>query len=197
MAGFKYDPTQSSSPIFNQTGIGANGMPTGSLSNPMQTSNYTSQNPWLNQYNNQYWNYAPIQDDRSLQALGQGSSGMWEGPWGPVYGGQNSNLASYGMSGTTGDNTGTGWKNLPAGINYGQLPWFNYLQGNSDLPYWRGPQGMPVPSTQSWNQLSPSEQGMYQGMLETQGVYMPDFQNKMQRLSPSWSNTLPQVNWSR
>lgn len=90
-----------------------------------------------------------------------------------------------------------GWRSLPGGINYGQLPWFNYLQGQSDLPYWRGPQGMPVPSTQMWNQLSPSEQGMYQGMLETQGVYMPDFQNKMNRLAPSWGGTLPQMQWSR
>lgn len=87
-----------------------------------------------------------------------------------------------------------GWRELPD-MPYEELPWFSYLSGGrQDLPYWRGPSKMPMPSMQMWNTLSPSEQSMYQGMLETQGVYSPDFFRQMQRLSPQW-NMPSKVRW--
>lgn len=57
--------------------------------------------------------------------------------------------------------------------------------GNSNM--WYGPQGMPFPSAQYWNQyMMPSERLGYQGMLEQQGVYWPDFREQMKRLWPRW-----------
>ena len=160
------------------------------------SGSYTPQNPWLSQYNSENWKYNPQQDDRALWALqNDASSGFWQSPWGPMVAHPYGATGNTGMQYYNGGQRGQGWRSLPGGINYNELPWLGYLQGQRTLPYWRGPQGMPVPSTQAWNRISPSEQGMYQGMLETQGVNMPDFQAKMQRLAPSWGNALPQINW--